>query len=386
MNSAGRDYDVVIVGAGPAGSATAIELARAGRRVLLVDRQRFPRPKVCGGCLSGDALAATRRLLPNHADPPGAPTLAVHFVVGRHRIGCRPRGATWLVPRMEYDALLARLAEEAGATCRFGEAARLEREGEGDEWAVFLGADRVRAQTVVVASGLGGLVEKLGITNRANCPPLIGQQWIQPPEAPLPPLGHLELHWLRGGYIGLGTPVDGQCVIGMAVEPGERGESAFDRLRRLNPDAPVIQALPADAARRHGARGTSSFPWLPERIADRNLLLVGDAAGYAEPFTGEGIGQALRSAACAAAALLGRSPAAETYERLMAERHRKIMRRTQLVGRVLRMPLVNLAARALPWTPQALFGPLVRRIHVGRRIGPAGAKSPDAAQFEGVLS
>lgn len=384
MTSVGRDYDVVIVGAGPAGSATAIALARAGRRVLLVDKQRFPRPKVCGGCLSGDALAATRRLLPNQPDPPGAPTLAVHFVVGRHRIACRPQGATWLVPRMEYDALLARLAEEAGATCRFGEAARLEREG--DEWRVFLGADRIRAQAVVVASGLGGLVDKLGIANRATCPPLIGQQWIQPPEPPLPPLGYLELHWLRGGYIGLGTPVHGQCVIGMAVEPGERGESAFDRLRRLNPDAPVIRALPADAARRYGARGTSSFPWLPERITDRNLFLVGDAAGYAEPFTGEGIGQALRSAAYAAAALLGESPAAETYERLMAGRHRRITRRTQLVGRVLRMPLVNLAARALPWTPQALFGPLVRRIHVGRRGGPAAVKLPGPARYEGVLS
>lgn len=379
-----RDYDVAIVGAGPAGAATAIDLARAGRRVLLIDKHRFPRPKVCGGCLSGDALAATRRLLANDTDPPGAPTQSLHFVVGRHRIACRPLGATWLVPRIEYDALLVRLAEEAGATCCFGTAARVEQiDG---VWCVVLGGERIRAETVIVASGLGGLVEKLGIADAAGGQRLIGQQWVQPPLPPLPALGRLELHWLRGGYIGLGTPVAGQCVIGMAVEPGERGETAFDRLRRLNPDAPIIRALPPDAARRYAARGTSSFPWIPNRITDRNLLLVGDAAGYAEPFTGEGIAQALRSAACAAQAVLSDSPTAATYESLMAQRHRQVTRRTKLIGRVLRMPLLYLAARALPWTPQALFGPIVSRIHVGRRSEYTAATRSNSTRLEGALS
>lgn len=382
MNERSIDFDIVIVGAGPAGSATAIELARGGRRVLLVDRQSFPRPKVCGGCLSGDALAATRRLLGPGLDPPGAPTQVLRFVVGKHRVACRPRGATWLVPRMEYDALLARRAGAAGATCRFGAAARVECAG--GRWCVLVGNERIRAEIVVVASGLGGLVEKLGIENRPSHRPLIGQQWIQPLAPPLPPLGELELHWLRGGYIGLGTPVAGQCVVGMAAEPGGRGESAFDRLRRLNPDAAIIRALPADAARRYNARGTAAFPWLPQRITDRNLLLVGDAAGYAEPFTGEGIGQALRSAACAAAAILGNSSAAAAYESLMAGRHRRITRRTQRVGRVLRAPLVGLAARALPWTPQSLLGPLIRRIHVGCRDARTDA-GIDASRLEGAL-
>ena len=53
-----QTWDVIVVGAGPAGSLTARELARLGRRVLLVDKASFPRPKVCGCCLSGSALAA----------------------------------------------------------------------------------------------------------------------------------------------------------------------------------------------------------------------------------------------------------------------------------------------------------------------------------------
>lgn len=384
MNAAGHDYDVAIVGAGPAGAATAIELARAGRRVLLIDRHHFPRPKVCGGCLSGEALEATRRLLGPRRDPPGAPTTSVRFIVGRHRVSCRPHGATWLVPRAEYDAMLVREAERAGATLRLGVAARVQRDGE--QWRVLLGDEQIAAELVVIATGLGGLVEKLGIPSRSTARPLVGQQWVQPPEPPLPALGELELHWLRGGYIGLGTPVAGQCVIGMAVAPGEPRESAFDRLRRLNPDAAVIRALPPDAARRFGARGTAAFPWLPERIADRNLLLVGDAAGYAEPFTGEGIGQALRSAECAVAAILSEAPTAAEYIRRMAQQHQRVVRRTQLVGRVLRLPMVDLALRALPWTPQFLAGRLVRRIHVGRAGSVGSALPRPLANFEGALS
>ena len=56
------DYDAVVIGAGPAGGVAALGLARAGRRVLLVDKQRFPRPKVCGCCLNASALATLRRV------------------------------------------------------------------------------------------------------------------------------------------------------------------------------------------------------------------------------------------------------------------------------------------------------------------------------------
>src|SRR5262245_14627681 len=99
--------DVVIIGAGPAGSAAAIELSRAGRRVILIERKTFPRAKVCGGCLSGPAAARLKQLLGPNAKPPGIPGSQVSFVIGSYRLTCHPEGTTWMVSRAEMDARLA---------------------------------------------------------------------------------------------------------------------------------------------------------------------------------------------------------------------------------------------------------------------------------------
>jgi flavin-dependent dehydrogenase len=93
------------------------------------------------------------------------------------------------------------------------------------------------------------------------------------------------------------------------------------------------------------------------------VLLIGDAAGYAEPFTGEGIGQALCSAEFAVRAI--ESPnAAAAYDLEMQAYHASVLRRTRTVGAILRWPLVHALARAVPWAPSSLFAWAVRHIHV----------------------
>lgn len=355
--------DVAIIGAGPAGSAAAIELARAGRRVVLIEKGTFPRPKVCGGCLSGPAAARFKGLLSPGRNCPGIPSSQITFVIGEYRLSCDPAGATWIVPRAEMDACLAQTACEAGTELRQGQAATLDRGEHG--WDVVVGTERIRAPLVLVASGLGHLSNKIGIHNITKSRPMIAQQWVQPTHSTLPQLGCVELHWMLGGYVGLATPQIGQCVVAIACDtPNTQGESAFERLRRLNPAGQLWDLLPKDAPREYGARGTAGFPWVPSRLGDQNVLLIGDAAGYAEPYSGEGIGQALCSAACATQAALEGGDVLGVYTNLMRRYHYRVIRRTRLVRTVLRSSIVQYFASRRPLLPERWLSGLVERVHV----------------------
>src|ERR671939_592104 len=148
-------FDVAVVGAGPAGSTTAFRLARAGARVLLLDRPRFPRDKPCGGWLT---LRAVRQL-PFPVEP------VVEDRVDRLRLGFRygrsfeRRSAAPLVlmtQRRRLDAFLAQQAAEAGAEFRDG--ARVVAVGpDGD---VELERERLRADVVVGADGANGVAAR----------------------------------------------------------------------------------------------------------------------------------------------------------------------------------------------------------------------------------
>ncbi len=355
--------DVAIVGAGPAGSAAAIELARAGKRVLIIEKKPFPRTKVCGGCLSGPAASRLTKLVGEGRELPGIPGTQVSFVIGSYRLACHPHGATRIIPREEMDACLANLAAEAGAEIRYGQAASLHR-GDGD-WHVVVGGERIRARWILIASGLSGLATRIGIRNSCRSRPMIAQQWVQPAGSSLPLLGSVELHWLHGGYVGLATPRMGDCVIALACDaPGDSGDSAWDRLRRLNPGAPIWQSLPADAPKRFAAKGTAGFPWIPDRLGDANALVIGDAAGYAEPYSGEGIGQALCSAACAVQALLKGGDVLNGYADQMRRLHARTVRRTSWIRSILRTPIVRFIAAQRPLIPRRWLASLVESVHI----------------------
>jgi menaquinone-9 beta-reductase len=360
----GTDFDVAVIGAGPAGSAAATVLARAGCRVVMFEKRVFPREKVCGGCLSGPAVELLRAVAGQSEPLPGVETRSITFTIGDCRFACDPRGATRVVMRSELDEWLAKQATAAGADVRFGQAAGLVRGDRG--WEVEVGDSRVRAKTILVACGLSTLPKKLGIAGQAMKRRMISQQWVQRPEGGLPGRGHIEMHWLRGGYVGLATPTDDRCVVATAVDVSEdTKESAWGRLRRLNPETPLWSIVPADAPQRYSARGTAGFPWAPERLGAENFLLIGDAAGYEEPFTGEGMGQAVCSATCASRAILKGGDIVGNYAVLMKRHHRPCVKRLRLLGRVLRNPV----ARMLASVPaMRLWNPLTRlieRTHVG---------------------
>jgi geranylgeranyl reductase family protein len=290
-------FDAVVVGAGPAGSTAAYRLARAGARVLLLDRERFPRDKPCGGGLTCRAV----RQLPVSVDP------VVEDVVDRFELGFRygsrfERGGegplVLMTQRRRLDAHLAEAAVAAGAEFRDGvRATAVEREDR--DVTVRFDGTAVSASVVIGADGANGLTSRaLGLGGRRHGVALEGNvSYVHTREE----------RWRGRAVIELGTVPGGYAWVfpkGDHVNVGVGGwESEGPRLREHLERACTGYGLP------HRELESLRGYRLPMRRAVDPLvrgrtLLVGDAAGLVEPLSGDGIYEALLSARLAVEAVL----------------------------------------------------------------------------------
>lgn len=323
-------YDVAIIGGGPAGCAAALTLARAGRCVIVFEKQRFPRPKVCGGCLSGWALEQLRDLRCEHCQLPGTPGADIAFSVGGRLIRCPSGGRTRVVARADFDSMLAERARFAGAEIRFGQPAGIARSG--DNFELVVSGQSLQAGTILVASGLSGLASKIGFRSRPFGAPMIGKQWLTSAQAVGVAPGAVEMHWLRGGYVGLAAPNEADCIVALAMHTAMlSGVEPLLTLKRLNPGAEIWNRV--DSTHKSQVRGAAGFPFVPERLTLANIMLIGDAAGYSEPFSGTGIGMAIYSGTAAARSIISGGGAREYVRALRL--HRSAMWRTRILGAAL---------------------------------------------------
>ncbi|TWT43140.1 NAD(P)/FAD-dependent oxidoreductase [Botrimarina hoheduenensis] len=361
-----------IVGAGPAGALLAQRLAQSGHRVLLVDKAAFPRPKVCGGCLGGIALGALREagVEKGYAAQP-LTTVSLRGPRAEVKLGLANRQA---ICRAEFDTALAQSAARTGAEVRTGVRARL-NPVQGAFRQVTLEdahglATTVRARLVVIAAGLGtsALLPpaerptiKRRLDSRLGVGATLHDHADSYPPGELTMVSSDEGH----GYAGVVRLPDGRLDIAAALSTAAAAElgivEAVARiLRRAR--APLPEGL-ATATWRTAPRLTQR----PERLGAERALLLGDAAGYVEPFTGEGIGWALRSAIELAPLA---EEAIETWQPDIVERwqrrHRRAVGRQQqrcrmvcnLMGGRSVTPWVLRAITAAPW----LAAPVVRSI------------------------
>jgi menaquinone-9 beta-reductase len=339
--------DVVVVGAGPAGSAIAAALARGGASVLLVEASAHPRPKACAEYASPRIVEELSRVgLPLEAWRPAAVPLAgMDLRAGgrRTRIAYAdrhgPRSA-WGLDRRRFDALLAEHAAASGAILeertraidlvaegRRVRGVRLRHAGGREE--------TVRAGWVIGADGARSSVSRLlGVDAPVRAPRRLG---LVAHYEPVDGLGdHGEMHAADGWYVGL-APVADALNVGMALPMGPAGP-AEERF------AAAIAALPAVAARLAGSRrvgpirGAAPIGHRVRRVAGPGWLLVGDASGFVDPFTGEGIHRALRGARAAADAILsgGDVTAAYRHERRRAFAAKEVL--SWIVQGVLAVP------------------------------------------------
>lgn len=335
-------YDVLVVGAGPAGSVCAAHLARHGRRVLLLDRARFPRDKVCGDCLNPsvwpviDRLELGPRLL-------ALPHVVVREVVYRGMGGvavrvplpATPRGEI-VVKRRDFDALLVARARELGAEFRDGVAVTKLREGGEvvtDDGAFF-------ASVLVAADGRNSTIGRLA----GLLPPSPRERVAVQCHAPRPD-DHGEavgMMFYAGGYGGTAAVGSDEINVCFVASPDEAGAVRYRASRFFHLPETTHWRTIAPLARP------------PARTVARDALyLVGDAARVVEPFTGEGIYYAMRSGELAAEAILAENPAAyRAAHRRMYRGRLWINRLASFAGKNPR--LASLALRCFQFWPAPL--------------------------------
>lgn len=295
-------WDALVIGAGPAGALAARLLATDGLATLMVDRQVFPRSKVCGGCLNRRSLGilAAAGLAEIVERLPSESVFRLLVARGGRTLELPvPRGIA--ISRRTLDQALAAAAVRAGAVFESGVSAEVTPEVTNESRTVRLrdpdGTVRtLTARIVVAADGLGhpSLRHLSEIRSRIASRSRIGVGALV--ESPSPyETGAIHMAVGRTGYVGLVRIGDGLLNIAAAVDPSSvRRDGAPEVVRRLLAGSgfPVPEGL-AQAA----WAGTPALTrHLPRPVSHRTFV-VGDSAGYVEPFSGEGIAWALTDAA-----------------------------------------------------------------------------------------
>jgi flavin-dependent dehydrogenase len=360
--------DVLVIGAGPSGALAARQGALGGARTLLVDRAAFPREKVCGCCLNGRALATLdaaglggrMRGLPGHA----LRQIELH-AGGRRATLNLPGGVA--VSRAALDQMLVEAAIDAGATFRPRTTAEVLPGGrvrlrDRDE------AATLEAGCVVVADGLGGrsLRTHDGFVSRAAPASHVGLGAILERDGAVEP-GTIRMVCGRRGYVGMVRLGDGRLDVAAAVAPvlvREAGGPAA-AVKRVFDEAGV--GLPA-GLRDARWTGTPALTCQRTPLWAERTLVVGDAAGYVEPFTGEGIAWALAGGAAVAGYA---QQASEAWDPAIGQAwqatHRRLVRRRQArcraIAAVLRRPrLLRTLIGVVSMLP-GVAGPIVNGIN-----------------------
>ena len=369
--------DVVVVGGGPAGTSTAWALARGGASVLLVDRARFPREKPCAEYLSPQAsrilhamgaladveAAGAAQLAGMEVRTPSGKTIRGDFVGSHGFTGFRDRGLA--LRRLTLDAILVDRARAAGVRV-------LEETRVSDLVVDFLGRvtgvrmldskgrERLEECRIVVgADGLRSIVaRRLGIARSARWPRRLALVTHYRGVEGVTQRGEMHVH--LDGYLGLADVGNGETNVAVVVPATRAPELVGDRagfLERWIAQRPQLAPRFARAARISPVRVTGPFASHARRAWAPGAALVGDAADFFDPFTGEGIYAALRGGEMLAARVLQALASDAPREADEALRRYDVERRSEFGGKwkverlvgaaVAYPPLLERAARVL---------------------------------------
>lgn len=314
-----REWDIIVVGAGPAGATAATDLAQRGYQVLLLDRQNFPRDKTCGDAVPGGAIRILQRL--GMQDKIAAAVARGEFYPVKKLLIVSPRGVTieadflesdahsYIAPRLYFDAVIQKQAAESGATFRVAQVTepiveagqvvgvRGRENGGSAEW---------RARLVIGADGATSVIAR-ALRPRGH-PDLHSAVALRAYIEDIEELPHeVEFYLYREilpGYAWIFPTGDGRANIGLGMR--------LDKFRRVNGNLKEMLhhflSLPAIKRRlKRGGQLTGVKTWqltfgsLQEtpRVFD-GALLVGDAGAFINPLTGGGIHNSLISAEIAA--------------------------------------------------------------------------------------
>ena len=339
------EWDVIVIGAGPAGALAAHQLSRQRLRVLLVEKRAFPRWKVCGTCLNGVALGALEQAgLSGLVERLGGVPLV------RLRLGLLDQQTDLALPlgrslsRGSLDLALCDAAVVEGTVLRMNTEATVAGPCPGGRQVTLCSNAApvtTSARVVLLATGLGssGLNPAIPIQRRVQARSRVGAGCRVAAGASGYGRGTIHMAIGRHGYVGL-----------VRTEAGDLNvAAAFDRAHLIQAGGAALAAAGVLAeAGFDPVPQASTATWLATPaltvrrwpLASERLLLLGDAAGYVEPFTGEGMGWALVGALAAVPLVLeGQHQWSRELERQWGRRHGQLIGSRQRLCRGLAFAL-----------------------------------------------
>jgi flavin-dependent dehydrogenase len=393
-------FDAIVVGGGPAGSVAAILLARMGWRVVLAERKGRHRDKTCGHCLSprgvsmlnslalGPLIAQISRGLTSvlrlHVPDRSPLELPLDFSAARggprHSESETPRGI--VTRRDELDQLLLDAAARAGATIVQPGAARIERMSNGEAIVTIgcpaseqgSGSSASRCVAAPLLIGADGLASRVasgaGLESRRRSHARYGfSMTIDLDDQAKFHRDTIHMFASQAGYLGIVQ--NGTAMLHVAALVRLRRGRILSPRRFLDLIAAQFPALrdvcdAAAASRRILAAGP--MQWRTRRVANEHVALLGDAAGYVEPFTGEGMTSAIESAMLLARSLRDVPPGtwnrycADSYARAWRERIERRLHRCRWIARAVASPMLMSAVTGAGW-----LGPVISRC-VARKV------------------
>jgi len=342
-------FDVAVVGGGPAGSGAAITAARAGMRVLQLERGVLPRQRVCGELVSAESLGTLAERLGEHPLLQGSPKIArTRLFVDDEIITAplAPAGAS--ITRFDLDAALWQAGLEAGADCR--QKVSVGCIENGPHFRIATSSGTFEAGAVVNAAGRWSNLNPLPQLDLSQ-----KQLGIKAHFRESSPPASVDLYFFEGGYCGV-QPVGEEVVNVCAVVSAS--------VARTLPDIftlhPKLWLRSREWEELFAPVSTSPLVFRkPQPVVDGRFQ-VGDAAGFIDPFVGDGISLALRSGVMAADSLIhstGLSAALERYERQYTATLSSPFTAASQIRKLLRMPrtLRKITAGAIQWSGAGEF-------------------------------
>ena len=331
------DFDVLVAGGGPAGATAAAFCARRGLRVALFERARFPRDKVCGNVINPNCWPVLERLgvagkiraLPHH-EIDGA-----LFVTTKNQAITIPlRAATVTIRRSLFDATLLEHARVCGVQVFEGETVH----GiSADRQVVASNGRHLAVKGIIGADGRHSVTaQKAGLVrgHRGHHGHIAFQSHFRAPKALD---NRVQLHLSRGGYCGLvRTDADqaNLCIVtdSQGVRPGSNCEALFERTVWQSPRFRDLGVAPEPLEPLRSAHPLQAPMNIP---AKNGVFLTGDALRVMEPFTGQGIFFALRTAELASKAVGNQSHAEVMYAAAVTALYRQRGRTNEWLRRVM---------------------------------------------------
>ncbi|QDT41895.1 Putative oxidoreductase [Gimesia alba] len=372
-----RDWDVVVIGAGPAGTVAARQLALQKRRVLLIERKAFPRYKVCGCCLNQRAISALQEIgLGDLLEESNAVPLNSFEMRFSGRAATIPLPGGLALSRAVFDERLVEAAVDAGAFFLPETTATLQNNAEQDQTRQVKLAQQgqpsgtVTAKIVLAADGLGhpslqhceAFESTVSQSSRMGVGALLASDNLS--DYPTGVI-HMAIH--QSGYVGLVRVEDGRVNLAAAIDGDFIKQSG-------SPAAAVLAILKASGfptfseISEGSFKGTIPFTRKTIRPVGKRVFVLGDAAGYLEPFTGEGMANAIADAVAVAELVpQGLSEWDQSLEQTWLKKHHEItdgrLYWCRWLAQLLRLPVaVGIGLRLFHLFP-AVARPIVARLN-----------------------